>query len=65
MILIGDRFRRKSDGSMWQVAGFLHETVKPGEKAVRKAALGRLDDSSGPETAPFEDLENEVGWQRE
>ena len=65
MILIGDRFRRKSDGSMWVVAGFLNETVKPGEEPVHKAALGRMDDSGGPETTPVEDLKNEVGWQRE
>ena len=45
MIVVGDRFRRKSDGSLWEVAGFLRETVKPGERAARKAALRRIDDS--------------------
>ncbi len=65
MILVGDRFRCKSDGTMWEVADFVYVAVKPGERAVRKAALARIDDSSGPETIPLEDLENEVGWQRE
>ncbi len=65
MIVVGDRFRRKSDGSLWEVAGLLYETVTPGEKAVCKAALARMDDSSGPETILLEDLENEVGWRRE
>ena len=65
MIVVGDRFRRKSDGSLWEVAAFIEETVRPGERAVRKAALGRLYGFSSPETIPLEDLDNEVGWERE
>ncbi len=65
MIVVGDRFRRKSDGSLWEVAGFLYEAVKPGERVMRKAVLGPMDDPTGPKAILLEDLENEVGWRRE
>ncbi len=65
MIVVGDRFRRKSDGSLWDVAGFLEETVRPGERAVRRAVLAHVEGPTDTETIPLEDLENEVGWQRE
>ncbi len=65
MIVVGDWFRRKSDGSLREVAAFLNETVRPGEETVRKAALGRLYGLSGPDTIPLEDLDNDVGWRRE
>ena len=62
MIRKGYRFRRKLDGSRWEVAAISRETLKPGESET--AVLVPTDGGSLKEEVPVVALENEVGWKR-
>ncbi len=62
MIRKGYRFRRKLDGSRWEVAAISRETLKPGESAT--AVLVPADGGASREEVPIAYLEKEIGWKR-
>ncbi len=65
MVRAGDRFRRKVEGRLWRVVAITAGPSTPGEQPGRRALLVPADDTPGRWEVLVEDLENEVGWERE
>ncbi len=65
MVRAGDRFRRKLERSLWRVVAITCDPSTPGGRPGGRAVLVPTDDVPGRWEVPVEDLEDEVGWQRE
>ena len=65
MIVVGERFRRKVDRSLWKVVTITYGPAKPGEQPKGRALLVPADNTPGRWEVLVADLENEVGWRRE